>query len=485
VLKKFFKDSAIYTVAGFISRGISIFLVPFYTRIFTPSDYGIIDILAIAGSIISHTVGFEITQAVARFYPDSKNEDDKRTIASNSFWFTLFFYSLFLLVCLSFSGYFTQLLLDGLVSKRIFQIWAMNSFFTGMFYLFQNQLKWRLESRKFASVSILYTLVTIPSTILLVLVFRFDLYGVFLAKSIGGVVGALVAFYFARSDYKFIFNFTKLFEMLKYSIPLVPSGVGVFFLNSSHKILIKSMMSLSDLGLFGVGTRLTSMVTVLLQSMQGSLTPLIISKYREPETPGEIARLFRYVVFLALIAFLTISVYAREVLIILTTPAYVSAYKLVPLLLLDKIFFSIHVFAPGLNIAKKTKLLATITVLSSLVNLLISYAGIKYFGLVGGAFGTMLSSVTMFTLILYYSQKNYRVPYDSGRIITGLIIVSVLVGLSFHFFADEHYNIMQVIVIKALIIIIGIFALMMIKLISLQELKRLFGMLSFGQKKIK
>ena len=71
-------------------------------------------------------------------------------------------------------------------------------------------------------------------------------------------------------------------------------------------------MALADLGLFGVGTRLTSLVTVIMNSFQGALTPLIITSYKEPETPAQIEKLFRYFVFFSLSLYLLISVFSKR-----------------------------------------------------------------------------------------------------------------------------------------------------------------------------
>jgi len=71
MVKRFLRDSVVYSLSTFISRGISFFLIPIYTRVFSPEDYGIIDIMAIFASIIHLTVALEISQSVARFFADA------------------------------------------------------------------------------------------------------------------------------------------------------------------------------------------------------------------------------------------------------------------------------------------------------------------------------------------------------------------------------------------------------------------------------
>ena len=68
MLKLFFKDSIIYTIPAILSKGISFLLVPLYTRVLSPGDYGSLELFLIFASIINLTIAFEVTQGVARFF---------------------------------------------------------------------------------------------------------------------------------------------------------------------------------------------------------------------------------------------------------------------------------------------------------------------------------------------------------------------------------------------------------------------------------
>ena len=42
MIKQFVKDSAVYGLTTILARGISFLLLPFYTRVLMPEEYGII-----------------------------------------------------------------------------------------------------------------------------------------------------------------------------------------------------------------------------------------------------------------------------------------------------------------------------------------------------------------------------------------------------------------------------------------------------------
>ena len=68
MVKVFFKHGLVYTFTTLISRGISIILLPFYVRVLSTADYGIIDMLVLIGTFVNYIVTLEITQGIARFY---------------------------------------------------------------------------------------------------------------------------------------------------------------------------------------------------------------------------------------------------------------------------------------------------------------------------------------------------------------------------------------------------------------------------------
>ncbi|RMD79998.1 MAG: hypothetical protein D6823_03915 [Chloroflexi bacterium] len=70
-------------------------LVPLYTRVLSPSDYGSLELLTTFASIVNLTIALEVSQGVARFYPTEPHPDRKIVYASSAFWFTVVCSSIF------------------------------------------------------------------------------------------------------------------------------------------------------------------------------------------------------------------------------------------------------------------------------------------------------------------------------------------------------------------------------------------------------
>ncbi len=186
MLKQLLKDSFVYGLSNVVSRGIALFLLPLYTRVFSPTDYGIIDILNIVATLVNLTVALEISQGVARYYADSGSESDRVTYVSTALWFSMFMYGLFVVAALWFSEPLSHLVLDSNSSQTVFQIAVLSMWSTGIFYFLQQQLRWQLLPWYYAVASILFTLVSAGIAIVLILVFDSGVVGVFYGLLVGG-----------------------------------------------------------------------------------------------------------------------------------------------------------------------------------------------------------------------------------------------------------------------------------------------------------
>lgn len=416
MIRAFLKDSLLYGVAAIVSRGISFALVPLYTRALAPADYGVIDIIMVCASLINLTVGLEITQSVARYYSDAGTEDEKQRYASTALWFTLAAYSLFWIVGAALAPRLGAAILDspgraGLVQVALASIWA-NALCT--FAL--NQLRWQLRASWYAVVNVALTAVTLVASVVFVVVLRQGLIGAIAAQLAGYLVGAALGVYFSRDSYRAVFDRRKLGRMLRFSAPLVPSSIAVFVAMYVDRIAIKELMTMEDVGVFGVGYRVATIASLLMIGFQGALTPLVYTHHRLPETPLNVARLFRYFVAFALFACASLSLFAPELVALFATPRYRGSAAVVPFLSASVLLSGMYVFAPGLGLAKKTVGIALITTAGAVLNTVLNFALVPLLGIRGAALATLTSALLVFAGFMASSQRFYRVPHTWGGI---------------------------------------------------------------------
>ncbi len=429
MLQRLFRDSAVYGLSTVFSRGVALLLIPVYTYALSPTEYGVVDFLAILAIIMNVTVALEISQGVARFYTDASKEQDKIEYASTALWFSICAYTSFLLLTVWLARPLSNFVLGSAQWEPVFSSAVLAVVFLGMFFHLQNQLRWEFRAGGYALASASFAVVGGVTAAFLLLWVQIGPQGVFYGQVTGAVAGGSVSWYLARRSFKLRFVWARWKEMVSFSLPLVVSSVAVFFSIYVDRFFIKELLGLADVGLYGVGYRLASIVGLLMAGFQGALTPLIYQNYMKPSTPQDLARIFRYFLAAVLPLALLISTFSPELVRLLTGPEYSGAWTVIPILVFGIVLGNLYIFAPGLAIAKKTSWFAIVNIGAAAINAGLNVVLIPAFGIVGAAAATTATALLAFSCFIILSQRIYVVPHEWSSVLTAVCITVFLILL--------------------------------------------------------
>lgn len=453
MLKRFFKDSLIYGSANFFAKGIVFFLVPIYTHAFLPRDFGVLDFLTAAGAIVSVVLPLGISNGIARYLPEAKTSAESAEFASSALWFTLTTYAAFAIFVVFFSDWMTILLLDSLEFKTLFLFAVTAIVCNGVLYFLQNLLRWQLLSRQFAISSFISTVLTAVTVVFCILVLKTGVIGVFYGQIVGALLGVLVTWSFTRRALRLTFDSQKLKKMILFGLPVVPAMVGEFFSMYIDRLAIKNFLSMSDVGIYGVGFRFASIVNLLMTGFASALTPLVYAHYKSETTPKELAQIFSYFLALAIPLIIAISLFSREILWIFTTPGYYSAWSVIPVLSTAYLLLAMYNFAPGLHIMMRTKTIALIHLLTAILNTVLNFILVQAMGIMGAALSALLSASFCFASYMFISQRLYPIPHNWKRIISGASM-GVVTALTAYFLLAAESLTMIFFILKLFLLII-------------------------------
>ncbi len=429
MIKRFLKDSVVYGVGHILSRAIAFVLIPFYTRALSPSDYGVMDMIMMFASIACTLVPMEISQAFSRFYSGTESVSEKRDYATVMLLFSLTMYGAFGVVTFSMSDPWSFRLTGSTEAVSAFQVGILYTIVMGIFYLIQTQLRWKLQSVYYSAISLLAALLVSLLSALFVLGFDMGVIGLLWGGVLGYAVGIIAGLPGVVHDYKLGFDWKKLREMMAYSSPLLIMQIGLLTTNFFDRWAIRSLMSLDDVGVYGVGYRFASIIQIIFIGLQSSISPLILTYYRESSTPAEIAKIFRIFSTFALCFLLFLGIFAREVVALTTASGYHQAYQCIFPLALMMIFYAFDVFSPGIEISKKTRVRAILCVMGAVLNIGLNYLLIPLLGIAGASIASMLAALAVLMGSISVSQRLYFVPYTFRKPILALLGVSILVIL--------------------------------------------------------
>lgn len=420
MLRSLAKNSAIYYMSNILTKGISFFLLPLYTSILSESDYGVLQLISLLTSAVIILFTFQLGQGVARYYNELTSESEIKIYTSTIAFFVLGSFLVYLVISFLSVGFISDYVgLDVQTTTISLVSVALN----GLFYLSQNQLAWKIKPVQEIISGLIYNLTTIGLTIYFLVWEQAGVSGIFIAQSVGALVGIGSGYLFTSKDYGFYFSVDVLKKLLFFSVPLIPGALSIFIFAFSDRICIKEMLDMNQLGIYSVGDRIATILTFTSLGVSAALSPLIYKHYKESTTPDKIGLLFRIFSSLSFIVLAFISFFSEEIILLMTNENYMLAAKVVPFLLVAIYFNSFVPFFPGLYLGKKTMLISLIAVCTGILNVALNIWLIPFYGIEAAAAVTAFSFGLNFLLLYYFSQKEFKV---TASVFPVLLIVFTL-----------------------------------------------------------
>lgn len=476
-LSRISKDTLIYSLKGWAQRFIGIFLVPIYTRIFSPRDYGVIDLIATLNNFMFLLIVMGTDASVVRYYVDSKSEKDKKITASTGFIFISSFSTLVTLVLVIFSPKLTSILLGKSISHYIL-VAALCTVPLGLISSYcLDMLRLNFRSLLYAVTAISETLIGVSITIYLVVFARVGIIGIYIAQLTNFLIFSIVRFYLTRKNYGLNFSFKRLKEFMIFGAPSIPLSIANYTMTYTNRYFLKYYAGLSAVGLYGVGNRLASLIYLIVTGFQFAWGPFVFSTYNDENAKDIFSKILDYFTIVICLAVLGISLYAKELLTIFATLEYIEAYKVVPFISSSIVTYTIGgYFAIGIPIAKKTWHYIWISVIVVAANVLLNFLFIKYFGLIGAAISTLLSFIILGVLLMKMSQRYYPIKFHFYKHFIMYIIMGIMIFTTYKFMPME-INIVISLIVKIIPLLLFLIVPYWLKLIGKKEIDYLKGFL--------
>jgi O-antigen/teichoic acid export membrane protein len=414
VIERLWRDGAVYALAAIFARAVSFLLVPIYTRLLDAEHYGALELILTAGLLINLIVALEVGQGMAREWAEQTDDAQRRKLASTALSFTVLAHAAFLALALTASAPLTRALLGSSSFESEVRAGLVFIAVNAVFLQLQNQFRWALRSRSYAVVSVLYGALTL---LLGAGLGRVDgLQGVLWGQALAAAIACAGSLALLRGRLAFVLDQRRLASMLRFSLPLVPSGVAVFASFYVNRLILEALASLPEVGILGVAQRIAGVAGLLIVGLQGALTPLVYRHHHEPGVPAQLARIFEGFVAAAMLACLLLSAFARELVLWLTAPQFNAAASLLPWLAPAALLSQMYVFAPGIAIARKTTWQLALTALSALLAIGLNLLLIPLWGALGAAVASCAAGALFLALWVAAGQRVYALPLRWGAL---------------------------------------------------------------------
>jgi O-antigen/teichoic acid export membrane protein len=378
-------------------------------------------------------IGVGIEGAVARFYFDYESEDKRKTVISSAVVGYGSVAVILILSMLPFCGLMARVILDSSDHTSLF-ILALSALALGIVMpIFFTYMRVRQKSFQYMITNVIMSSITLSLHVYFIAFAKLGVFGLLLSNLIVTSLFTVILGYITLKQTGFKVDYRLLWNMLKFSLPLIPASISGFVVHTSDRYFIKTYFDLTSTGLYSLGYKFGVLIHQLITSPFIQIwNPRRIEYFGKEGYERIYARIFTYFCCLTFFAGLMISLLSKEVIYFMTTEPFWPAYKIIPLSVLSQIVFSFsYHFNVGIIMEKATKYLAYINVANGILNLILNFILIKKYNIWGAAGATLICFIFKAYLTYYFSNRFHKIYVEWSRIIMLFLISMGLYFLGF------------------------------------------------------
>jgi O-antigen/teichoic acid export membrane protein len=431
--RRLFRDTLIYGSGRVMLQLIAVVLTPVWTRIFTPSDYGVLETIASLIAVLTLLSSLGIESASQRSYFDYREEQvaARRAVLSTTLWTLLLSSGVVAIVGLLLRDTISGSLFGTEAYATLLGLAALTVPLAILTNFCQEVMRVRHQPWLYSALSVVSGLASIAFALFFVIARDEGLKGYYLGVVVGSALALGLAYFIVRDVIRPRIDIRELRIMLAYGLPLVPVAASTWVLQLSDRFFLLHYGTLRELGLYGVGYRLANFLLLVVTAVGLAWAPLMLELHASDPAVERVtrSRTLNYVTFVLSFGAVILSVYAREIFRTITSPSFADAYQVAGLLSGSVVFLGMNVITiSGISIARRTGYLARYTLYAAALNTALNFALIPSLTMIGAAIATLLTYA--FLAVLYYRRAEALdpAPFERRRLVVILAVAAVLIA---------------------------------------------------------
>ena len=429
-LKKLAAHSAVYGAADVFTNVVNFLLIPLYTKFLTPVDYGNLALLITFGTIAKILFRLGLDAGFFRVHYDMETPEAQRRLAGTvSLFAAAFSLVLFLLVVAGMAP-LTRAVLGDAAAPRRWVVLVAADVFVGMFAFVPLALL-RIQDRPALFSTFSAVRHTVNTGLKVLLVMRgWGVDGILWSDLLATTVFSLALSPILVRHARLAFDRGALREVLAFGLPKVPHGFLVQVLNVSDRRILAAFVPRAEVGLYQMGYGLGTSVKFALSAFEPAWGPFVYAEVKREGAKATLARIVTYAFAVFVWVALGVAVLGRELLVLMTHPAYYAAAPVIPVIALAYLLHGVFLLTSiGIGIEKKARYYPIVTGAAAAVNLALNFALIPRYGMMGAAWATVAAYAVMAGLGGTLSQRLYPIPFERARLLAIVVAAAAVVAL--------------------------------------------------------
>lgn len=422
--KKLLFNSGIFAIANMSSSLISFLLVRFYTEMLTAEQYGTIDLITTTASLLLPFFTLSIVEAVLRFSIDSDKPDEVLSTG--------------LIVV------FTGILTFSIVGFPVLRVFHGDSFFFWILLLMTVQSIGTIFASftrgigrvtDFAIYGILKTVTLVGCNLFFLLILKMKIEGYLCSIIISEIVAGGFLFVKEKLWHYVVFwpSSGMRSEMVRYSLPLVPSSISWWLMNATDKYMLTLFIGVQANGLYAVAHKIPTLITMLSEFFFKAWQLSAVEEFQSEDRDKFYTSVFNALSSVLFVGASVVLLLLKTIIQLLVDSSYANVWRYSSYLVVAMVFSAFSNFlGTNYTATKETKGALVTTGCGALINIILNYFFIINFGIVGAAIATMISFLVTAVMRGYDTRRLIKIDYKVLQLaISTAILIAQASILSF------------------------------------------------------
>jgi O-antigen/teichoic acid export membrane protein len=429
-LKEVFKHSIVYGLTSSMQSLFGFIMLPILTKYYTTEEFGIYSILLLMSALASAIFYLGASSALGRFYFEENSDEYRKKAISTALVISIIGAIILIVITGFFGSIFSKWMFNSEKYTLAIKLSIVGSAALGfLLNLMTLVLRYEKKSVLFFLITIIGVIINFGTTLLLLVKYHFGIMapicGVLISNSI-----TLIYLLYKYSKYiSFVVEKKTLLLFLIFGVQASTAGLLFYVLDWVDRIIIKNILTLSDVGIYSLGYRLGSIINILLVMPFSLIWAPIRMQYGINENSSKFTtKIISYYTLIGTILILFAILFANEILeIFFKNKEYANASTIFPIVMLSLQFYGLQgIVDYGIYLHKKVYIYIVISILAIVINIALNYLLIPKFGYIAAAFVTLITYFFTTSLTYYISNKLHPMKIEWVRLVTPFILLSII-----------------------------------------------------------
>ncbi|MDQ3194711.1 MAG: oligosaccharide flippase family protein, partial [Bacteroidota bacterium] len=311
-IKSLSKDTLIYGINTIAGRFLNFFLVPFYTNVFLPAEFGVIAVLYSYIALLNVVFSAGLESGYMKFASTKVIGTEKQNF-SNPFLIILFNSFFLSILIFSFSSHLTGIFQIDENYSDLIKYSAAILFFDALVLIPFAYLRLNNIPKKFTGIKITNIVINVLLNIILIKYYHFGIEAVFISNLVASIITfiMLVPELLRRID--FSFNRELVSELMRFSLPYIPAAIAASIVQVINRPILKYLTDDTTVGIYQANYRLGIFMMLVVSMFEFAWRPFFLNNAKDPDAKKIFSKVLTIFVTGASFIFLIITVFINDV----------------------------------------------------------------------------------------------------------------------------------------------------------------------------